>query len=1145
MTRKTLPLESEDMGSRRTRAGAPLGALAMTVLLASTQLPGTAWATVPVEASDAVPARFSATVRDQVKTVTLITGDKVTAAVDGSVTGIERAKGREKAAFSVREIDGHHHVIPVDALPAVARGTLDRRLFDITQLLADGYDDATRADLPLIVTGPRGSLPDTGALRGAGARVSRELHSVAGVAVEADKEDGATFWDKVTEGADGGQGTARLTEATGVTRIWLDGKRRASLDRSVPQIGAPTAWEAGFDGEGVTVAVLDTGVDQTRPDLVGQEIAERNFTESADNADRYGHGTHVASTVAGTGAASGRGFKGVAPGARILDAKVLSDEGSGSDSGVIAGMEWAVAEGARIVNLSLGGTDTPGVDPLEQAVNRLSTDTNTLFVIAAGNDGGAGESTIGSPGSAESALTVGAVDKQDVLADFSSRGPRVGDSGVKPDLTAPGVGITAAVPPGSVLDTDDPSAEPGYESLDGTSMATPHVAGAAALLAQQHPDWSGRRIKAALTGSAEPGPYSAYQQGTGRTDLSRAIEQTVVTEGGPLSFGVQRWPHHDDEPVTKEVVYRNLGTRPVVLDLATEAVRSDGTPAPEGLFTVSPSRLTVPAGGEAKADVTADTRVTDATGSYGGAVTAVQADSAVSVRTAIGVEHEQESYDLTVRHIGDDGKPAGNGATMIEGRDSDLFATVSDAEDGEVTVRLPKGGYALTGFVGGEDVSPDPLSIVMAPAFELTEDTTVVVDARKAQHTRITVPDTEAVNHHAQLVVGYTVSGRSRPSVSLYNFTDFSGFKTGHLGPVAPENEAYAQYSGFWTRPAGSAPAGGTDVNYRLAWNRTGTLGAFTTSVQTKQLAKIDWTAGSPTAGATAQIAMAPEPPLDGPAADFSTPREHPLPRRTTEYVLANGVRWLTSVHTDGVSLLGDYAVYRPGRTYTERYNVGVFGPALPARPTDVEPGWNNAGAARRGNEIKVELPLFSDGQGHLAYRWGGPETTLHVDGQELTGSPTSFYGGVSYEVPAHDGRYDLVMEDTRDPQQHPVSTHVRAHWTFRSQHTPDNEWTRLPLSVVRFTPELSASATAKAGERFQVPFTVEGAATAQTIRKLAFEVSYDDGSTWAPAEAVNGTHLSLVHPERPGSVSLRAKLTDSDGNTLTQTIDRAYHTVE
>lgn len=137
-------------------------------------------------------------------------------------------------------------------------------------------------------------------------------------------------------------------------------------------------------------------------------------------------GTHVAATIAGTGAAADGQRNGVAFDAALLNAKVLDDTGSGFESGVIAGMEWAAAHHARVANLSLGGESTDGGDPLSQALDRLTTTSGTLFVVAAGN-GGPDPRTISSPGTADAALTVGAVDAHDQLAEFSSRGPRQGD----------------------------------------------------------------------------------------------------------------------------------------------------------------------------------------------------------------------------------------------------------------------------------------------------------------------------------------------------------------------------------------------------------------------------------------------------------------------------------------------------------------------------------------------------------------------------------------------------------------------------------------------------------------------------------------------------------------------------------------------
>lgn len=268
----------------------------------------------------------------------------------------------------------------------------------------------------------------------------------------------------------------------------LDRALQLSLHESVPQIGAPSAWVAGFDGTGVKVAVVDSGIDAGHPDLAGKVVAAKNFSAAEGTQDAHGHGTHVASTIAGSGAASGGAYKGVAPGAELINARALDAKGWGSDSSVLAAVEWAVEAGADVVNLSLGATDTPGISLLEETVNKLSD--QALFVIAAGNDGPA-VTTVGSPGSAERALTVGAVDGKDALAAFSSRGPVVGDGAVKPEVTAPGVDITAAKFNSS-----------GYQAMSGASMAAPHVAGRrpclrsstrAGAASRSRPTWSVRR----------------------------------------------------------------------------------------------------------------------------------------------------------------------------------------------------------------------------------------------------------------------------------------------------------------------------------------------------------------------------------------------------------------------------------------------------------------------------------------------------------------------------------------------------------------------------------------------------------------------------------------------------------------------------
>ncbi|WP_234438709.1 S8 family peptidase [Streptomyces sp. NRRL S-340] len=1113
-----------------------MSAVALATVLISSGTAGGAAAAPPGGARHVTGAAASGAP----KTVTLITGDQVKVTAAGQVTAVERAAGRGRVPFSLRTVAGHTHVVPDDAQLLLAAGRLDPRLFDVTELLADGYDDAHRSGVPLIVTFRDRKARSVNAFTDAGARIDRALPVIGGAALHTDKKRGADFWNAVTGGGASARPTAGFTGSTAVAKVWLDGKRHGTLDRSVPQIGAPAAWAAGYDGTGVKVAVLDSGVDKTHPDLAGKVIGEQNFTDSPDTADHYGHGTHAASVVAGTGAESGGRYKGVAPGAEILNGKVLDDRNTGEESGVIAGMEWAVAQGADIVNLSLGGEDTPGVDPVEETVNRLSAESRTLFVVAAGNEG-KDEHTVESPGSAEAALTVGAVDKADKLADFSGRGPRVGDSGVKPDLTAPGVAITAASASGSTLEGQYPSDIPGYLTLDGTSMATPHVAGAAALLAQQHHDWDGARLKAVLTGSAEPGPYSSFQQGTGRTDVARAIGQSVVAEQGPLDFGRQEWPHTDDEPVTKQLTYRNLGTGPVTLDLSVEALSVDGKPAAEGLFAVSPQHLTVPAGGTATASVTADTRAGDTDGTFGGSVTAASADGKVRVRTALGVEREVEMYDLTLRHLDENGTPIGDATTEIQGIDTDFHAVYADEEDGELTVRLPRGDYSLSGIVHANPSAPTR-ALLFQPLLRLDKDTTVTVDARQARPVRATLPDPAAENIDGVITVGWQRRAGLDPGLFTYGLPGFQNFTVGQLGPRLPAGQAFAQYSGTW-----SDQSGGTPVAYHLAWRRTGRLGGFSTEVRPEQLAKVDFRIGSPTEGKEADLFAQTWTPR-GELSALGTPLHVSLPLSGTQYVLGHDVEWSFLVLAgDGPDAqLWGTGTYRSGKSYTERYNVGVFGPALSGAggtPSPLVPG-----IARNGNVVRAYLPQFNDGAGHWNTTPGATaDSSLRADGVEISDphgvSPTDDV--VQYAVPAQDSAYKLTVDTSRDAARTPVSTRVRTEWTFRSARTPEGTWAALPLSVVRFTPELTLNGTAKAGQRFDVPFHIEGAAAGRPPHKLSFEVSYDEGRTWQHADAVAGTHLSLRHPDRAGSVSLRAALTDAQGNTLDQTIERAYLTTE
>jgi len=309
-----------------------------------------------------------------------------------------------------------------------------------------------------------------------------------------------------------------LEEDPRVEAVWVDKPVYALLDVSVPLIRAPLVWERGFTGKGVKVAVVDTGIDPQHPDFAGRILAFTSFV-GGNGEDDHGHGTHVAGIIAGSGEASGGKYRGVAPEALILSAKVLKADGSGMMSDVMAGIEWAVEQGAKIINLSLGSPGPcDGTDALSVMCD-AAVKAGVVVCAAAGNDG-PHPGTVGSPGCAREVITVGASNDNDQVAPFSSRGPTA-DGRTKPDILFPGVGIVSCRASGTSMGNP---LDNFYTSASGTSMATPHASGVAALLLQAYPDLTPAQIKAKMMNSALNLNLDPNTQGAGRGDAFGALE---------------------------------------------------------------------------------------------------------------------------------------------------------------------------------------------------------------------------------------------------------------------------------------------------------------------------------------------------------------------------------------------------------------------------------------------------------------------------------------------------------------------------------------------------------------------------------------------------------------------------------------------
>ena len=354
-----------------------------------------------------------------------------------------------------------------------------------------------------------------------------------------------------------------------VQHLSLDRVAAGALERTGATIGSTALRQQfGYDGGGVTVAIIDSGVTSWHDDLAGAAGTQRvdrfvDFVNGATNPyDDYGHGTHVAGIVAGDGFDSSGARAGIAPAAHIVVLKVLDRTGAGRISDVIAALGYVVAHRAelniRVVNLSIaaGVYESYNLDPLTLAA-KAAVEAGIVVVAAAGNNGRSPEGAtryggVTSPGNAPWVLTVGASShmgtadrSDDTIAAFSSRGPTAIDGAAKPDLVAPGVGIESLSDPRSALyATKSAYLLNGiaattylpYVSLSGTSMAVPVVAGTVALMLQANPTLTPNAVKAILEYPAQP--YSGYDrqtQGAGFLDAGGAVDLArsfAAAEGG-------------------------------------------------------------------------------------------------------------------------------------------------------------------------------------------------------------------------------------------------------------------------------------------------------------------------------------------------------------------------------------------------------------------------------------------------------------------------------------------------------------------------------------------------------------------------------------------------------------------------------------
>ena len=304
---------------------------------------------------------------------------------------------------------------------------------------------------------------------------------------------------------------------------------------ALSRIKAEKAWPAST-GSGVTIAVIDTGIDLRHEDLAanlvpGTTVFKCTKTSCANGQDDHGHGTHVAGIAAAV-QGNGRGVAGVAPSAKVMPVKVLDSGGSGSTDDIAAGIRYAVDKGARVLNLSLGvisgvGTVAKILGELDSVYSAIdyAWSKGAVVVVAAGNDT---FPVCAEPAAHPKAVCVGATDNNDLIAYYSNSGDI--------DVTAPGGfgsvfcedyqrDVLSTIWPGSSLDCRGGTSVTGYDTLAGTSMAAPHVAAVAALIRSRNPGWTAQqvvdRLYAAVDDLGLPGADPVY--GRGRINACKAV----------------------------------------------------------------------------------------------------------------------------------------------------------------------------------------------------------------------------------------------------------------------------------------------------------------------------------------------------------------------------------------------------------------------------------------------------------------------------------------------------------------------------------------------------------------------------------------------------------------------------------------------
>ncbi|MEU5696639.1 S8 family serine peptidase [Actinosynnema sp. NPDC020468] len=1028
--------------------------------------------------------------------ITLVTGDVVVATPrpgGGYDTVATPAEGRT-VGFTTTTDRGRVSVVPEDVAPLITAGSVDPRLFDVSLLVESGLDDTGSADIPVIAQrAERGRAGSLGT-----ARAGRHLAPIDADVLAVSKKDARANWKARRD----------------VRKLWLDLPFKPAAAQSVPaswptpatgDVNAPVAWGQGLTGAGVTVAVLDTGVDVNHPDLAGVVTQDANFSSEPGLGTSPLHGTAMVGLVAGSGAASGGVYKGVAPDAKVALGKIcqtVSGEQKCSESQAVDATAWAVDTAhASIVNMSFGGDYSPSApSPLLDTI--ASYCDRALFTIAAGNYGE--NSFVESPAVTPCALTVGAADRSGGMAVYSPGRGVLGSPTVKPDVLAPGYDVVVTGAAGAPLDAN-------YSNSGGTSSAAAITAGAAALLKQKFPSYNAKVLKSLLIGTAAPNTAPLIRQGAGRIDLGRAVTQSVVPGAFDTRDVALAHPHPAGQSTTRSIPLRNNSSSAVTLDATADFAAVDGTPAP-GLVTIGNPSLTINAGATVSVQAVVHGDVAPV-GWYRGVVTARTADGSVVARTVLSVDVRPELHTATVTLLDRTGAPVPRERTDLrlhrldKAVDDNAIQPVSPSV-GVLGRALEPGDYALTGTINSDLACPTCRTHVFKAIHVRTTDVSVTVDERTARRA-LPRTDTSATDFRiGGYGVGHPASGWSSLTV-----------QDGENAQVVPDPDPGGlDYLAWGTYVSGT-------TTYRLADFRTGSgvpgdTGAVVAKASMAHVTNSLGRAGRPVG---TKVWLVPQI-----ATGYYTMKFRVDPPATGALVEESyfspgqwgAVATVLDAANHRYDIRGPVVALTAGQVAQDRWNHPVFSPDVPTCAVGVSV---SCGPVRP----------FTDAPGHVLVDPGTTGTiTLSRNGVQIgsTDLATAATSTPAVVVPVGAANYQLRADVTRP--HWPLSTAVDATWGFGSSG---------PLLTPRIVPG-SADATGGVPRSMPMDLTVEfPAGTALTGGTV--QVSYDDGATWqlVPSFAGGATiDAPLVNPASPGYVAVKVTATDAT-RSVVLTVKRAY----